>query len=116
MQEKQALTIELEELGIERGRDGFVIWIMLKENSITNDTVKMQDTTPTYASRYGCASASSTVIRFLGSNVYKKLSSAFPITEKQPTKVFVKKSTANGFAFGNNCANGLRFRKGNARI
>ena len=31
LQEKHALTIELEELGIERGRDGFVIWIMLKK-------------------------------------------------------------------------------------
>ena len=34
----------------------------------------------------------------------------------KPTKVFVKKSTAIGFAFGNSCANGRRFRKGSARI
>ena len=32
------------------------------------------------------------------------------------TKLFVKKSTASGFAFGNNVANGFFFRNGSARM
>lgn len=32
------------------------------------------------------------------------------------TNVLVRKSSARGFAFGNSCANGFRFLKGNARM
>ena len=51
-------------------------------------------------SRYGCFSASSTLIRFLGLNV----------------RHFSIRSIAIGFAFGNSVEKGLFFRKGKARI
>ena len=55
---------------------------------------------------------------FLGIKHLQKNKSSLPrpIEKKNPTKASVKKSTANGFAFGSNCTNGLRFRKGNGRI
>ena len=67
----QELTIELEELGVQRRRDWLIIWIVLeKKRKMRIRVVSTERQIRTYASRYGCASASSTVIRFFGSNVY----------------------------------------------
>ena len=68
---KRGLTIEFEELGVQRRRDRLVVWVVLCERDAIrqNQTGYKETVELTYASKYGCARASSTVIRFFGSNV-----------------------------------------------
>jgi len=68
-----------------------------------------------------CLLNSDTLLRVerlkMGKNKQVTLSNRMNIGQKTGhTSVCVKKSTARGLAVGNNVENGLRFRKGSARM
>lgn len=114
--QKQVLTIKLKELGVERGGDGFVVGIMLMDN-MSNKPIEARKETciclEVWVSQCLFNSYPFLWIKRLHNNQNQLRPRFLP---SKPTKVFVKKSTANGFAFGNSCANGLRFRNGRARM